>query len=195
MTTILMPAPHQIAVKVKRSALAKRLSLRISSLDGRVTLTAPPHISHRKIEQFVFEKEEWLRHNIKQVPDPIKVEIGAYIPVLGHTVQLTKCNDSRIWHHGNEIYVPEHKSNIGARVLDYLKILAFDKLAKKSDFYSAKLGQSYKKLSVRDTRSRWGSCSQDRVLMFSCRLIMAPQEVLEYVVAHEVAHLEQMNHS
>ena len=195
MTTILMPGPPQIAVRVKRSARAKRLSLRVSSLDGRVTLTAPPHISHRKIERFVFEKEAWLRQNINQVPDLITVEIGGQIPVLGQAVQLIKCADSRIWQQGNDLYVPEHKSNIGARVLGHLKTVARDQLTKRSDFYAAELGQNYSKLSVRDTRSRWGSCSQDRALMFSWRLIMAPQEVLDYVVAHEVAHLEHMNHS
>lgn len=195
MTTILMPGPPQIAVKVKRSVRAKRLSLRVSSLDGRVTLTAPPRISHRKIERFVLEKEMWLRQNIDQIPSSITVQIGVRIPVLGHAVQLTKCADSRIKQHGNQLYVPDHKSNTGARVLGYLKTLAREQLTKKSDFYAEKLGQDYYKLSVRDTRSRWGSCSQDRALMFSWRLIMAPQEVLDYVVAHEVAHLEHMNHS
>ena len=195
MTTILMSGPPQIAVKVKRSARAKRLSLRVSSLDGRVTLPARPRISHRKIERFVFEKEAWLRQNINQVPDPITVQIGAQILVLGQTLQLTKCADSRIWQHENQLYVPEHKSNTGARILGYLKTLAREQLTNRSDFYAGKLGQDYSKLSVRDTRSRWGSCSQDRALMFSWRLIMAPQEVLDYVAAHEVAHLEHMNHS
>ena len=195
MTTIFIPGPPQIAVKVRESARAKRLSLRVSSLDGRVTVTAPKRISPRKIETFVFEKEAWLRQNIDQVPDPITVRIGVNIPILGHEVQLTKSSDRRIRQHDNQLFVPEHKSNPAARTLGYVKTLARDHLTQRSDFYAKKLGQDYHKLSVRDTRSRWGSCSQDRALMFSWRLIMAPQEVLDYVAAHEVAHLEHMNHS
>ena len=61
--------------------------------------------------------------------------------------------------------------------------------------YAARLGKGYTRLTLRDTRSRWGSCTSDGGLMFSWRLIMAPPSVLDYVAAHEVAHLAQMNHS
>ena len=98
MTTIFIPGPPQIAVSVKKSARAKRLSLRVSSLDGRVTLSAPNRVSPRKIEAFVFEKEAWLRQNITRVPAPIKVQIGSEIPVLGRRVFLAKSSTSRIWH-------------------------------------------------------------------------------------------------
>lgn len=195
MTTIFIPGPPQIAVSVKKSARAKRLSLRVSSLDGRVTLSAPNRVSPRKIEAFVFEKEAWLRQNIIRVPAPIKVQIGSEIPVLGRRVFLAKSSTSRIWHQEDQLFVPENRSNPAARVLGYLKTLARDHLTQKSDFYAGQLGQDYCRLSLRDTRSRWGSCSQDRALMFSWRLVMAPQDVLDYVAAHEVAHLEQMNHS
>ena len=76
-----------------------------------------------------------------------------------------------------------------------LKLRARDVLAEASDRYAVMVGQSYSRLSIRDTRSRWGSCSSEGVLMYSWRLIMAPPEVLDYVAAHEVAHLVEMNHS
>ena len=76
-----------------------------------------------------------------------------------------------------------------------MRLRARDDLAAASDFYAAEVGKTYSKISLRDTRSRWGSCSSKGVLMYSWRLIMAPTDVLRYVAAHEVAHLVEMNHS
>jgi len=81
------------------------------------------------------------------------------------------------------------------RAKAFLKLRARDELAAASDRYAAMVGRSYTRLSFRDTRSRWGSCSSEGVLMYSWRLIMAPPAVLDYAAAHEVAHLVEMNHS
>ena len=195
MSTIYLSGTPAIVVSVKKSARAKRLSLRVSSLDGRVTLTAPNRISSRKIENFVYEKEAWLRHNVSQVPDQIRVKIGIELPILGASVRIDHTAKNQIYQHEGQLFVPTHKSNPAARVLGYLKTLARENITQSSDFYAAKIGQNYTKLSLRDTRSRWGACSQDRALMFSWRLIMAPREILDYVAAHEVAHLQHMDHS
>jgi len=80
-------------------------------------------------------------------------------------------------------------------VQGYMKVLARARLASAADRYAEALGRGYRSLSLRDTRSRWGSCTADGGLMFSWRLMMAPPEVLDYVAAHEVAHLAEMNHS
>ena len=77
----------------------------------------------------------------------------------------------------------------------YLKALARDHLVEESDKFAARLGMEYARLSLRDTRSRWGSCTQDKALMYSWRLVLAPFDVLSYVAAHEVAHLKFMDHS
>jgi predicted metal-dependent hydrolase len=68
-------------------------------------------------------------------------------------------------------------------------------LVQASDHYAAKIGRRVTRVTLRDTRSRWGSCTAEGALMYSWRLIMAPPEVLRYVAAHEVAHLVEMNHS
>src|SRR5690606_32603283 len=80
-------------------------------------------------------------------------------------------------------------------LMGWLKALARDRLAAAADRHAATLGRGYRSLVLRDTRSRWGSCAADGRLMFSWRLAMAPPEVLDYVAAHEVAHLAEMNHS
>lgn len=96
---------------------------------------------------------------------------------------------------GDSLLIPGDPAQVATRVAAFLKIRARDRLAAASDHYSAALGRPYSSLTLRDTRSRWGSCTAEGGLMYSWRLIMAPPAVLDYVVAHEVAHLDQMNHS
>ncbi len=93
------------------------------------------------------------------------------------------------------LIVPGREDTAAARVQAWLKTRARDRLAAASDHYAAQLGRPYTRLTLRDTRSRWGSCSAQGGLMYSWRLIMAPPDVLDYVAAHEVAHLAEMNHS
>ena len=94
---------------------------------------------------------------------------------------------------GAHLFVPQSKPVAGA--LAYLKLQSRDKLAERVGFHARALGRTPGKLTLRDTRSRWGSCTPSGDLMFSWRLIMAPTRILDYVAAHEVAHLAQMNHS
>jgi predicted metal-dependent hydrolase len=81
------------------------------------------------------------------------------------------------------------------RVLDYLKREARKDLQKASLAYADELGVRVKRVSIRDQSSRWGSCTAAGSLSFSWRLILAPAFVLDYLAAHEVAHLVEMNHS
>ena len=84
---------------------------------------------------------------------------------------------------------------MAARVAAYLKVRARDRLVAASDHYATQIGRRVAQVSLRDTRSRWGSCTSQGALMYSWRLIMAPPRVLDYVAAHEVAHMLEMNHS
>ena len=93
------------------------------------------------------------------------------------------------------LLVPGTGSEVARRTRVWLANEARVRLAKISDDYAAELGRSYTRLTIRDTRSRWGSCSASGGLMYSWRLVMAPAEVLRYVAAHEVAHLVEPNHS
>lgn len=96
---------------------------------------------------------------------------------------------------GTALLLPQGEDRIGARLQAFLKATARDALATSADNHAARLGRTYGRLTLRDTRGRWGSCTSRGDLMFSWRLIMAPDPVLDYVAAHEVAHLVQMNHS
>ena len=183
-----------IGATLRRSRKAKRLSLRISSLDGRITITGPYFVPESTFQDFLDSKAEWILANHKHI-ERIIIDDGASVPVLGKPHVIRAANMPKISLVYDQILVPRRSSCLGAQVKGFLKSLARDHLAQASDHYAQRLGHSYQGLRLRDTRSRWGSCSSDGRLMYSWRLVMAPRDVLDYVAAHEVAHLVEMNHS
>ena len=195
MRTIILSGRSDIVIQVKRSAGSKRLSLRISSLDGRVTLTAPPKVPERQLQNFIAERAAWLRQNLDNLPAPSTIELDNSLPILGVEHQIVSAASHRVTHRNGVVHVPFGKPKPAARLKGYLKGLARDHLVAQSDKFAALLGINYARLSLRDTRSRWGSCTQDKALMYSWRLVLAPFYVLSYVAAHEVAHLKFMDHS
>ncbi|WP_324752817.1 SprT family zinc-dependent metalloprotease [Roseovarius sp. Pro17] len=181
-----------IALTLRRSARARRISLRVSALDGRVTLTLPKGLPEREALDFARSKQDWLQgHLADRVPEVI-VAPGADIPVEGRMLRLEAGTGRRVFPSGDTLLVPGGQP---ARLQAWLRTLARERLVAASDRYAAALGRPYGRITLRDTRSRWGSCSSSAGLSYSWRLIMAPPDVLDYVAAHEVAHLEQMNHS
>ncbi|MEM9967090.1 MAG: SprT family zinc-dependent metalloprotease [Pseudomonadota bacterium] len=195
MAEFFIPGDPPIPVFSRRSGRAKRISLRISQLDGRVTLTLPPHLSQCQARSFAHSKVDWIKKHLAARNPDVFVQCGTQVPVLGQSMRIVAGQGKQISVRGAEIVVPGAEEDVAARVQAYLKHLARDRLAKASDDYASQLGKSYTRLTLRDTRSRWGSCSSSGALMFSWRLIMAPPEVMAYVAAHEVAHLSEMNHS
>ena len=145
--------------------------------------------------EFVREKESWLRQQQSHHVPSVKIEIGETLPILGQDRLICTGQGRRVVMDEARIYVPGDAATAPRRLLGHLKQIARSELATASDIYAAKLGKPYARLSIRDTRSRWGSCSSEAGLMYSWRLIMAPPSVLNYVAAHEVAHLSEMNHS
>lgn len=192
---IVLPNHPHIEVSVRHLARAKRLSLRVSSLDGRITLTAPLHARRSDIEGFVLEKEDWIAKHHSISAKPALVDYGSKIPIEGVSYLVTPGTGARVSAIGENLCLPQKSKAPAVQVQAYLKTLARDRLAEASDYYASKLGLPYTRLTLRDTRSRWGSCSSEGALMYSWRLIMAPPDVLKYVAAHEVAHLKEMNHS
>lgn len=190
-----LPGDPPLEVTLRRSARARRYSLRVSQLDGRVTLTLPVRASEADGMAFLREKQSWIRDHLAARPEAHAVRIGGTVPFRGHALPLRtgqgrspRCEDGALVVPGPEDLAP-------ARVRAFLKTEARNALTGAVDRYATALGRPYRRLSLRDTRSRWGSCTARGDLMFSWRLIMAPPEVLDYVAAHEVAHLAEMNHS
>ena len=184
-----------IPIILRRSARAKRISLRVSGLDGRVTLTLPLGLADQDGLDFAAQKRDWLRLQIGQKIDIHPVKAGALVPIEGRLRRVQPAAGRRVVLTDDQIQLPGSVDQLGVKMRGYLRALARDRLATASDGYAARLGRDYNRLTLRDTRSRWGSCSSQGALMYSWRLIMAPPDVLQYVAAHEVAHLSEMNHA
>jgi len=195
MSEILEVGNPPIPVVLRRSKAARRLSLRVSSLDGKVSLTLPHRGSKREALAFLREKEIWIRGHLAKRPDESVVEIGAEIPVEGQMRLIGVHSRRSVRLEPFDILVPPGDDKTGRRVQAFLKTMARDRLVAASEHYSGLVGKSFGKISLRDTRSRWGSCTSEGNLMYSWRLILAPAQVLDYVAAHEVSHLIEMNHS
>ena len=185
-----------VLVHLRRSARARRLSLRVSAIDGRVTLTLPRRVGQTEALRFVQDRTDWLRDALAGQGAPVIVAPGARLPVEGaeRTVTLAAARAPVL--QGDRLILPQRAAGrAGATVAAFLRQLARTRLVAACDRHAAALGRQPGRLTLRDTRSRWGSCTAAGDLMFSWRLAMAPPEVLDYVAAHEVAHLVEMNHS
>ena len=183
-----------IEIALRRSGAARRYSLRVSGLDGRVTLTLPQRASLSEGMAFARSREGWIRRALAGRAPALEVVPGAVLPVEGRplTVDLAPVRAARV--DGPRLLVPA-AGPAGVRVAAFLKATARRRLATAAERHAAALGRPLGRITLRDPRSRWGSCTSSGDLMFSWRLVMAPPEVLDYVAAHEVAHLAEMNHS
>ncbi|NHB76072.1 M48 family metallopeptidase [Rhodobacter calidifons] len=192
-----LPGSPPVEVHLRRSARARRFSLRVSRLDGKVTLSMPLRARDGEAMEFLRGHEGWLRETLRSMPESAvrPVGIGSVIPVEGRDLRLASATGRGVRLEGDRLLVPGDPVAAGARVAAWLKVLAHDRLAAASTRHAGMVGRRYSALALRDTRSRWGSCSPDGRLMYSWRLVMAPPAVLDYVAAHEVAHLVELNHS
>jgi hypothetical protein len=190
-----LPGPPPVAVVLRRSGRARRMSLRVSRVDGTATLTLPPRVPEREALAFLRAQEDWLRRALAALPQGQAVGIGAVLPVEGRPLRIAATTGRGIRAEGDSLLVPGAAATVAPRVAAWLRARARDRLAAACDAHAAALGRPYSALVLRDTRSRWGSCTADGRLMFSWRLILAPPAVLDYVAAHEVAHLARMDHS
>ena len=190
-----LPGPPPVEITLRRSARSRRFSLRVSQLDGRVTLSMPLRAREAEAMDFARSHESWLRAALARRPAHSLVTLGDRLPVEGRLLTLTAATGRSPRIEGDSLLLPGDPARASARTQAFLKTLARDRLAAASDHYARQIGRKVTRITLRDTRSRWGSCAHDGALMYSWRLIMAPPAVLTYVAAHEVAHMVEMNHS
>lgn len=192
---LLIPGSPAVLITIKRSARARRFSLRVSQATGQVSLTMPLRAREAEGLAFARAQEGWIRAAVARLPQGVRVGLGAQIPFEGRLLTLASGSGRSVRQEGDLLLVPGAPAQVPARVAAYLKLRARDRLVAASDHYATQIGRRVGQVSLRDTRSRWGSCTAQGALMYSWRLIMAPPRVLDYVAAHEVAHLLEMNHS
>lgn len=182
-----------VEVHLRRSGRARRLSLRVSQLDGKVTLTLPRGASEREARRFAEEKAGWIAGVLARRDEHVPIVPGAGVPVEGVVRQVAHGAGRAARLLPATLMVPEGRE--GPAALALLRHMARDRLAERTAHHAAAVGRDVARLTLRDTRSRWGSCTSEGNLMFSWRLILAAPDVLDYVAAHEVAHLVHMDHS
>ncbi|MBR2534461.1 MAG: M48 family metallopeptidase [Hyphomicrobium sp.] len=188
--------------EVRRHPGARRLTLRVSRTSRAVVVTIPVQCDLDEAGSFLNRHIDWVRERLDSLPDPVPFRDGVAMPLRGepHTVVFTGCKRSRIVTrvaipgHRPEIRVPGSLDMAPRRLRDWLFEEARRDLAERVSFHSKTLRVKSTKIAVRDQTSRWGSCSSTGVLSFSWRLVLSPPHVLDYVAAHEVAHLAEMNH-
>jgi hypothetical protein len=170
------------------------MTLRVSRLDGRVTLTLPPGVREAEAMAFAASQRAWIEAALGRVARAERPVAGGVVPFEGRAVKVRIAAVRAPAFADGAILVPGPEARVAAQVLAFLKVSARVRLTAAVDRHAASLGRSASRLTLRDPRSRWGSCAPNGSLMFSWRLVMAPPEVLDYVAAHEVAHLAEMNH-
>lgn len=188
---LILDGEPKVEVRLRRSARARRLSLRVSRLDGRVTLSLPKSVGVGQARAFLEERADWVRGHLLEQPRPYVPRIGGTLPVRGDSMPIVAGRRAMLT--DDQLVVRDDRP-VPAQVKAVLRQAARDELTQACDHYADALGARYGRITLRDTRSRWGSCTSTGNLMFSWRLIMAPHEVLDYVAAHEAAHLREMNH-
>ena len=190
-----LPGLPEIEITLRRTARARRFSLRVSQATGAVTLSIPTRARESEALAFARAQEGWIRAALARMPAVVGVGIGAELPFEGRMLRLAPGAGRSVRVEGDSLIVPGDADRAAARVSAFLRVQARNRLVAASDHYAAQIGRKVTQVTLRDTRSRWGSCTSDGSLMYSWRLIMAPPRVLDYVAAHEVAHLLEMNHS
>ena len=185
-------------IRTKRKSIAL-----IVEPDGRLVVRAPMRISDADIKHLVKQKERWIREKQKQVKDksaqsqPKVYMDGEEFLYLGKSYQLKIVADL------NPALVLSRKFYLSRRALPKAEIVftewyreqARAVVSERVNLYAARHGFTYRKIRITSARTRWGSCSSMGNLNFTWRLVMAPPEVVDYVVVHELAHLRVNNHS
>lgn len=181
----------------RRNASARSISLRVNPVRGTVVLTLPTWASREAGVDLLMRNLDWLDRRISRLPEPVTFADGSVIPIGGepHTIRHIPKARGGAWLEANELHVTGDPEFIHRRVRDFLRAEAARRLAAMVNGKARAIGRMPRRITVKDTVSRWGSCSADGSLAFSWRLVMAPQFVQDYVAAHEVAHLAHMNHS
>ena len=180
---------------------ARRLSIRIDARAGEAVLIAPSERKLAEVIAFARTKTSWMRERLSERPQGAPLEPGAVIDLFGRPTRLTatggagaarliEAADGAVITSGGE------GGAYARRVENLMKRLARQVLVERTDHHLKTLGQRPVRVSIADTRSRWGSCSpHNRSIRYSWRVIMAPPAVADYLAAHEVAHLVHADHS
>ena len=195
--TLLTGAGEEVLpIVIRKNARSRNMVIRYQPLQHHIALTLPRHVSISQGLHFVEEKRQWLQAQLRSTVKQTGFANGQVIPVLGKHYTLVHGGGRGVVRvEGGSIIIPGEEIFLARRLRDWLKTQAREAILQVAIEKSALLGKPFRKISLRDTSSRWGRCNHLGHLSFSWRLVFAPYEVMSYVVCHEVAHLKHMDHS
>jgi len=185
---------------LKRS---KRRTVAIHIIDGEAEVRAPMRMSRREIDAFVASKERWIRGKLAKSREQAErrkaftLNYGDTVSCGGDIYAITLREGRRPGYDGKAFCVPEGLSpeEIKAACVTIYRKLAKDYLTERTLYFAEDMGEMPASVRINNAKARWGSCSANRNINYSWRLIMADDEVIDYVIVHELAHLIEMNHS
>jgi predicted metal-dependent hydrolase len=192
-------AGRRVPVVIKRNARARRIILRVDEALGMPVLTLPRRASLDDGARFIRQNVAWLEEQLRKLTPSSPFAHGATFPFRGLPCRIRSrpgrgnvALEKRAG--GYLLTVPGEPEFLARRVTDFLRKEARRELTAAVERHEKAVGRKSVRIRISDPKSRWGSCSSNRVLTFSWRLILAPPRVLDYLAAHEVAHLREMNH-
>ena len=188
---------YNFEIQIKKLRRARRMTLRVCQVTGELRVTTPLKVDLVSLKNFINFNLEWINTQIRAISPLIPVVEGLCIPIFGtkRVILADAYCEKKYCLDGDALKVPMDAPVFKKCVKSALTQIAEEFFIEVCNAYAQKIGMSYSQISIRDPKSRWGSCSSEKKLMFSWRLIMAPKAVGSYVAAHEVAHLIYMDHS
>ncbi|MDX0317441.1 M48 family metallopeptidase [Sinorhizobium meliloti] len=189
-----------LPLTIRQNARATRMTLRIEPGGRALKLTVPEGLPEREVSAFLIRHQGWLMTKLARFSGESELEEGGTILVRGvahrieRTGRLRGLTEALVIDDEAVLRVGGAEEHLRRRIADYLKKEARSELERLVAVYAGRTGRRARSLSLKDTRSRWGSCSAEGDLSFSWRIAMAPPKVIAYLAAHEVAHLQEMNH-
>ncbi len=188
----------EMKLNVSRHPRARRFVLRLDERGESIELVLPRWGSLKEAGRFLEQNRGWLEQRLKDLPPRVAFADGSEIPLLGRPHRIRHRPAARgkgaAWIEDGEIHVAGEAAHLPRRLRDFLRAYASRELSARAHALAGRIGRKVSGIRLSDGKSRWGSCSAKGELAFSWRLILAPEDVLHYVVAHEVAHLAEMNH-
>jgi predicted metal-dependent hydrolase len=184
-------------ITITRSMRRKTITIQIEP-DGSVTVSAPYFCTNRQIQKFLQEKQEWITHHQQLMLARKSQQTAAdeYL-FLGKAYKLElRMRQKSLIEVSDKLYVAaNNKKYVRNYLISWYRQQARKIIVERVQLYAKRAGLHFASVGITEAETRWGSCSQDKRLHFNWKLIMAPLEVIDYVIAHELAHLTEMNHS
>lgn len=185
-----------VPVEFKRVLSAKAIRITPNVARQVVRVTYPIYVLRSRAAAFLESKKDWVAGEMEKLPDRTAIADGSIVPLLGRRYKVTHIPDARrgVWLEDGRMFVSGAPEFLNRRVKDFIKAEMKRYFTSAAKSYARSLGVETGNISVKDTTSRWGSCASNGNLAFSWRLAFAPVWVADYIAAHEVAHIAELNH-